>query len=113
MELTAQCDHYNIQVRRRKTQKGLKKSSIEDGSPGIFGVPLETLLMKDRQVTGDNNLEVPIAFDKVPYLLFLYSLTFVEFFCNTICLNVDGITFAKTFSWRARYIENGRTKSKN
>jgi hypothetical protein len=66
MELTAQCDHYNIQVRRRKIQKGLKKNiPVEDGSSAIFGVPLEMLLMKDRQVTGDNNLEVPIIFDKV------------------------------------------------
>lgn len=71
MELTAQCDHFNIQVRRRKVQnpKQLKKNSpTEEGSSAIFGVSLESLLMKDRQVMGDNNLEVPIIFDKVSKL---------------------------------------------
>lgn len=65
MELTAQCDHYNIQIRRKKGQKGLKKGSPTEEGSGLFGIHLESLLMKDRQVTGDNSLEVPIIFDKV------------------------------------------------
>jgi hypothetical protein len=67
MELTAQCDHYNITLRRKKVQKALKKnnSPVEERVSSIFGVPLESLLMKDRQVTGDNSLEVPIIFEKL------------------------------------------------
>ncbi|CAG7826136.1 unnamed protein product [Allacma fusca] len=67
MELTAQCDLMNIQVRRKKVNKNQKKSTFppEDGASGIFGVNLEALLAKDKQVTGDNQLEVPIIFDKL------------------------------------------------
>lgn len=66
MELTAQCDYSNIQVRKRKIQKGLKKNlSGDEGGSNLFGIPLETLLLKDRQLTGDSSLEVPIIFEKV------------------------------------------------
>jgi hypothetical protein len=67
MELTAQCDHLNIQIRRKKGQKPGKKTSLPDeGGNGIFGVPLETLLAKDRRITGENNsIEVPLVFEKV------------------------------------------------
>jgi len=66
MELTAQCDHLNIQIRRRKTPKGLKKPSVGDEVPtGIFGLTLDALLAKDRRLTGENSLQVPIAFEKI------------------------------------------------
>ncbi len=67
MELTAQCDHLNIQIRRKKGQKPGKKTSLPDeGGNGIFGVSLETLLAKDRRITGENNsIEVPLVFEKV------------------------------------------------
>lgn len=67
MELTAQCDYSSIQVRKRKVQKGLKKnlSGGEDSGSILFGIPLEQLLVKDRQLTGDSSLEVPIIFEKV------------------------------------------------
>ncbi|ODM98634.1 Rho GTPase-activating protein 18 [Orchesella cincta] len=76
MELTAQCDYSQIQVRKRKVQKNLKKNlSGEDTSSILFGIPLEVLLLKDRQVTGDNSLEVPIIFEKLVSHLWKRSLS--------------------------------------
>ena len=76
MELTAQCDLMNIQVRRKKVHKGQKKSTNpgDESTTGIFGTSLEVLLARDRQITGDNQLEVPIIFEKVTRLFFLRAL---------------------------------------
>lgn len=66
MELTAECDYLNIQIRRKKVQKGGKKgANPEEVSNGIFGLSLETLLAKDRKLMGDHTLETPIIFDKL------------------------------------------------
>lgn len=82
MELTAQCDHLNIQLRRKKNLKNVnningntsgKKNGIDDSPNGVFGINLEALLSKDKRITGDNLLEVPIAFEKVCFSLISYS----------------------------------------
>jgi len=62
MELTAQCDHLSIQVRKRKPQRGSKK---EDANFSCFGTSLDALLCKDRTQYGENHSGVPVIFDKV------------------------------------------------
>lgn len=78
MELTAQCDLMNVQVRRKKVHKGQKKITNpgDESTSGIFGTSLEVLLARDRQVTGDNQLEVPIIFEKVTRLFIVYHTVF-------------------------------------
>lgn len=58
LEVTALFDGYNISFNKRKTPKHKRK----DGN--VFGVPLATLVAKDRQILSEE-CQVPLVFQKI------------------------------------------------
>ncbi|KAL0100140.1 hypothetical protein PUN28_019524 [Cardiocondyla obscurior] len=58
LELTAIFDKYNIPLTRRKPNKRRRKSG------NLFGVSLSTLLLRDSQLTSEEN-NIPLVFQKV------------------------------------------------
>ncbi|XP_012220323.1 rho GTPase-activating protein conundrum [Linepithema humile] len=58
LELTAIFDKYNIPLTRRKPNKRRRKSG------NLFGVSLSTLLLRDSQLTSEEN-NIPLVFQKI------------------------------------------------
>lgn len=58
LELTAIFDKYNIPLARRKPNKRRRKAG------NLFGVSLSTLLLRDSQLTSEEN-NIPLVFQKI------------------------------------------------
>ncbi|XP_011861991.1 PREDICTED: rho GTPase-activating protein 18 isoform X2 [Vollenhovia emeryi] len=58
LELTAIFDKYNIPLTRRKPNKRRRKTG------NLFGVSLSTLLLRDSQLTSEEN-DIPLVFQKI------------------------------------------------